>query len=257
MPNLQQIFELKNRYSQLQKTEKQTRDFLLKKSINGVALTKAFSFSQRLLNEHFDLPADKPSILSYFENVEEEDVVLLFIDIANFSKITENETNNFITDYLTKYYDKVFPIIYKYGGQIEKLMGDGIICVFGKPFLNVAWVKEFNRAEECAREIIELLKATDKAVKIALHSGAINYFKTPNTYYEEYTMIGKPITELFRLESVAKKNAINFYKESVYDGMNPKKGLGMSAFSKEQFKLHGFDVELQGVDYKRVRYLEV
>ena len=257
MPNLQQIFELKDQYSQLKKSEKQVKNYLLKKSLDHAGITKAFSFSQKSLNESFDLPADKPSVIGYFENVEQEDIVLLFIDIANFSKITERKSNHFITSYLTNYYNKVFPVIYKHGGQIEKLMGDGIICVFGKPFLDVAWVDEFNRAEECAREIIELLKGTNKEVKVALHSGPINYFKTPTTYYEEYTMIGKPITELFRLESVAKKNAINFYKESIYDGMNPKKELGMSAFKKDEFKLYGFDVELQGVEYNRVRYLQI
>jgi len=212
MPNLQQLFELKEKYGQLKKSENNAKDFLLKKSIETIALTKAFSFSEKQLFEHFKIEPGKPKVIEYFENVTEEDVVLVFIDIANFSEITSEKSNKFITDYLRNYYDKVFPIIYKHGGQIEKLMGDGIICVFGKPFLDIAWAEEFNRAESCSKEIINKFKGTNKEVKIAVHSGPIRYFKTPVEHYEEYTMIGKPITELFRLESVAIKNAINFYR---------------------------------------------
>jgi hypothetical protein len=257
MPNLQQIFELKKRYAQLKKSEKQTRDYLLKENLENVAITKAFSFSERSIQENFDLPTNKPAIITYFENAESEDVVLLFIDIEGFSKITEKKSNRFITDYLSSYYDQVFPVIYNHGGQIEKLMGDGIICIFGKPFLDVEWSIEFNRAEECAKELINLFKGTDKEIKTALHSGPIMYFKTPDTYYKEYTMIGKPLTELYRLESVARKNSINFYHKSIYDGMNPNTGLGISSFNKDQFKLYGFDVDLKGVNYSRVRYLKI
>lgn len=63
--------------------------------------------------------------------------MLLFIDIANFSKYTLGKSNQFISDFLNDYYEEVIPIIYKYNGEIEKLMGDGIICVLQSLFLIV------------------------------------------------------------------------------------------------------------------------
>jgi len=257
MPNLQQIIELKETYGRLKKTDTRVKEYLLKKSLDTIAINKAFSFNERTILEHFNIPPGKPDVIEYFENVKEEDVVLLFIDIADFSEITASESNKFIASYLKNYYTRAIPIIYKHGGQIEKLMGDGIICVFGKPFIDVSWPEEFNKAELCSKEIIDDFRGTNKAVKIALHSGSIKYFKTPVEHYEEYTMIGKPITELFRLESVAKKNAINFFKDSIYDGMNPRTKLGMSAFASDDVKLFGFDVDLKGTDYSRVRYMKV
>jgi class 3 adenylate cyclase len=182
---------------------------------------------------------------------------LLFIDIASFSKITEKYSNRVITNYLDNYYKIIFPIIYSYGGQIEKTMGDGIICVFGKPFMDVEWSEEFNQAELCAKEIIETFKGTNKEVKIALHSGEITYYKTPGKDYEEYTMIGKPLTELFRLESVSRTNAINFYKDSLYDGIRPTNGLGISKINYKEVRGFVFDVSLQGVDYEKVGYLKI
>ncbi|XHR97417.1 adenylate/guanylate cyclase domain-containing protein [Mucilaginibacter sp. UC70_90] len=255
MPNLQQIIELREQYAQLTQREIRARDYLIKSNLKSQAITKPFSFDQKALFEHLSLPSDKPSIIKYFENVEEEEVVLLFIDIADFSSISEGWSNIQLTNYLNRYYKIIFPIIYKYDGQIEKLMGDGIICLFGKPFIDVAWNEEFNRAELCAKEIITTLKGTNKAVKIALHDGPIKYFKTPTGYYEEYTMIGKPLTELYRLESVAIKNAINFYHNSIYDGINPNTRLKISAIDPADVKVYATPIKLKGVKYEFMKYM--
>jgi len=256
MPNLKQIISLKEEYGTLDGNDVKVKKFIDKGLLENIAIKKAFSFNMQKIYESFDVSNAMPWLIDYFESKPSEDVVLLFIDIAHFSKITETKTNVFITRYLDSYYKKLFPIIYSYGGQIEKTMGDGIICVFGKPFIDLEWPEEFNRAELCAKEIIEVFKGTNKEVKVALHSGEITYYKTPGTDYEEYTMIGKPLTELFRLESVSRTNAINFYKDSLYDDIRPTNGLGISKINYKDVKGFAFDVSLQGVDYEKVGYLK-
>ncbi len=256
MPNIRQLISLKEKYSQLGSQEKLVKDYVNKELISDVAIQKGFSFTQRTMFEHFDVSNATPFLIKYFESKPTEDVVLLFIDIVDFSIITENNDNEYISNYLDAYYRKVFPIIYRYGGEIEKLMGDGIICVFGKPFINVDWPEEFNKAELCAKALIQKFTGTNKEVKVALHSGEITYYKTPGTEYTEYTMIGKPITELYRLESVSVDNAINFYAGSVYDAIKPSHIKLLSVFDRDEVTIHGFPVELNGVDYTRVRYLK-
>ena len=49
-------------------------------------------------------------------------------------------------------------------------------------------------------KIINHFKNSPNEVKIALHDGPVIYYKTPTEYYEEYTMIGNTLTELYRLE---------------------------------------------------------
>jgi class 3 adenylate cyclase len=257
MPNLRQLISLKEKYDTLNAFDVKVKKYIDKGLLENIAIKKAFSLNVQKIYESFDVSNAMPSIIDYFESKPSEEVVLLFIDIASFSNITEKRSNNFITGYLDNYYKKLFPIIYSYGGQIEKTMGDGIICVFGKPFVNLDWTEEFNRAELCAKEIIETFKGTNKEVKVALHSGQITYYKTPGTDYEEYTMIGKPLTELYRLESVSRKNAINFYKDSLYDGIRPSNSLGISKINKNEVEIYGFDVSLQGVEYERVHFLKI
>ena len=46
-----------------------------------------------------------------------------------------------------------------------------------------------------------------------MHCGTINYFKNKTGLYHEFTMIGKPLTELFRLESVSIDERINYYEK--------------------------------------------
>lgn len=257
MPNLRQLLSLKEKYDRLNVFDVRLKKYIDKGLLENIAIKKAFSLNVQKIYESFDVSNAMPSLIDYFESKPSEEVVLLFIDIASFSKITEKYSNKIITNYLDNYYKIIFPIIYSYGGQVEKTMGDGIICVFGKPFIDLEWPEEFNRAELCAKEIIEVFKGTNKEVKVALHSGEITYYKTPGTDYEEYTMIGKPLTELFRLESVSRTNAINFYKDSLYDGIRPTNGLGLSKINYKDVRGFAFDVSLQGVDYEKVGYLKI
>lgn len=260
MPNLNQIYDLKKKYFKLDNLDKKVIDYLekseaknvLKKAIATENLnetyreTRMFSF----LNESLKV---KPDIIEYFDNSKEEDVALLFIDITSFSKTIQGYTNAQIKTYLDDYYEKIIPIIYEHGGEIEKLMGDGVICVFGKPFLDLPNPMYVYKAEKCAKEVIKTFYGTNKNVKVAIHKGKVNYYKVPGDHYGEYTIIGQPITDLYRLESVSKPNAINFYSNSSYD----KLGWVRSVFKEDEVYCKNCNINpLQGVDYTQIRYIK-
>lgn len=98
--------------------------------------TKSFS-----LNESFDTRNIELSIqnnigalgnnyTTYFDQGKDAEVVLLFIDICNFSTRYGHLNGKQISQYFDEYYDLIIPIIYKFGGEIDKIIGDGIICLF-------------------------------------------------------------------------------------------------------------------------------
>ena len=100
MPNLNQIYELKNKYFNLSAEDKRVKDYL-EKSETRDTLIKAFEAKN--LNESLretrmfsfineDLKV-KPNIIEYFDNSKEEDVALLFIDITSFSKTIQGFSN--------------------------------------------------------------------------------------------------------------------------------------------------------------------
>ena len=132
-------------------------------------------------------------------------------------------------------------------------MASGDICVFGKPFLEVNNPEYVYHAERCAEEVIKEFHSTDKNVKVAIHKGSVTYYKVPGEEYGEYTMIGQPITELYRLESVSTSNAINFFTGSTYD----KLGWEKSIFSVNNLFFKELEIpDLQGVDFEKIKTLK-
>ncbi|PNQ72852.1 hypothetical protein C1T31_10125 [Hanstruepera neustonica] len=147
----------------------------------------------------------------HFRDRDPANLAFLFIDICSFSTRFTNLSGKGIAKVLDDYYDIVIPIIYKHGGEIDKVIGDGIIAIFGPPFSEDNVGYNIRQADLCAKEIIEKTINTNYYSKIALHFGEIVYYCNDSIFYEEYTVVGKPVTELFRLESISEDKKINFY----------------------------------------------
>jgi class 3 adenylate cyclase len=149
--------------------------------------------------------------IRFFNDGLDIQAALLFVDVCGFSTRFSELKGNEISKYFDEYYDLIIPIIYDFGGEIDKIMGDGIIAVFAPPFSNKEIHKLVSDVNLCATRIIEESKETKFSSKVAIHSGVINYYHNKSDHYSEYTMIGKPLTELFRLESVSVDESINFF----------------------------------------------
>ena len=116
---------------------------------------------QKLFLEHYlinKIPEQKPQILleapeniskgivealdqnkeikDYRNKVENTiaDAYVAFVDISGFSSLISDWNEATIENYLNVYYKSIFPIIHKYHGQIDKIMGDGIVIVFSNIF---------------------------------------------------------------------------------------------------------------------------
>lgn len=164
------------------------------------------------IKENFNVKDEE--LKKELESDETREVVLLYIDIANFTEKYGELKEKPVLRLLTEYYKNVLSIIYQEGGVVERLTGDGIICVFGEPFLKEKRLSEYkNMALECAEKIINECKGSEFEVKIAFHYGDIMYHYFEICDYSEFTMIGNTLTELYRLESVSEVNTISFYKK--------------------------------------------
>jgi len=252
MPNLLQIRSLRNKYQPQGSPVSGFREIKL--------LTENFQRNYSEIVNQFRLEGGDIRFLRYFENQESADLVMLFIDITNFSTKMQAKKNHDISTYLDAYYDKVIPKIYSYGGEIEKIIGDGIICIFGAPFLESRKQDLFVKADACAKDIIATLKNTDKEVKIALHDGEIMYYKNKSLTYPEYTVIGHPLTELFRLESISNNNSVNYYYRSNYDyqSCSSESSCWIKSLGKyfHWVNLGPFKVDLKGVAFSHIKTTE-
>lgn len=153
----------------------------------------------------------------YFDIGIPTELALLFIDVCSFSTKYQDLNDEELVEYLDSYYEIILPIIHKHGGEVDKIMGDGIICLFGAPFLEDDLTKNIELAYKCSKEIIRETIGSGYESKIALHAGEIKYYKNSSISYEEYTIVGRIMTELFRLESISEDGKINFYSTTKVD----------------------------------------
>ncbi len=245
MANLEQIKYFNERFGKNSPLTREKKLFSINESLDPDNLKKAISMSIAELGESFT---------EYLEKGMNTDAALLFIDVTDFSTKQSDLIGDQISDFFDDYYNLVIPIIYKYGGEIDKIMGDGIICLFAPPFLTDSPEERRLKANACAEEIVKVTKTTKFASKVALHSGCIKYFKNKSGFYKEYTIVGKPLTELFRLESVSNDGCINFYADSAIHELHKESITKNNITGLMNNKLYGpysryNNINLKGVSY--------
>lgn len=151
----------------------------------------------------------RPNIIRLFESRRKRHVVLAFLDLCDFSGTTRDAEAKSIADKLDRYYAIAVPVIYQHGGIVEKIIGDGIIVLFDDLTGDLAELYRSGRA--FARDVLLALAKADFRAKVALHDGPIIYYSPVLEEYLDLTVVGEPLTELFRLESVALPNTVCVY----------------------------------------------
>lgn len=244
MANLDLIKRLNEQYGKTSPIRSATKLFSINEAIDPNKLEKALPDS---------LASMGPLYAGYFDLGLSAKVALLFIDVCSFSTRFSKLNGESIATFFDHYYDVVIPIIYRHGGEIDKIIGDGIICIFGPPFLSDDLKANIKKANDCAKEIIEATEGKPYSSKVAFHSGTINYFKNKTGLYKEFTMIGKPLTEIFRLESVSLDERVNYYDETpIRLYYQARIASGKSSTSKAEWTHWEHTLpNLKGVDFKQ------
>jgi hypothetical protein len=269
MTNLEQIINLHEKYglsnNLLQEKDIKTlKDIIFEKNTFDNVTEEGYVIQR--VKKAFDQSKIAKEILHYFTQREKIKVTLLFIDIDSFSTKFEELDTETLGKFLDLYYETVIPIIHKYGGEVEKIIGDGIIAVFGKPFLDNSEEDLFTKALDSSVEILSNTIGKILQSKIALHCGEVMYYQNENINYNEFTMIGKSMTELHRLESVCEPNSISYFVGTEFDTFINKQSImpiNRNDFEKKA-KENGNelwaigdpkDINLKGISYSKIRYI--
>ncbi|MGH2661955.1 MAG: adenylate/guanylate cyclase domain-containing protein [Actinomycetota bacterium] len=75
---------------------------------------------------------------------------MLFADLVGFTALSENRDAEEVRDLLSRYFDLCRQIVGRYGGTVEKFIGDAVMSVWGTP------VAQENDAERAVRAGLEL-----------------------------------------------------------------------------------------------------
>src|SRR5438034_4794640 len=80
-------------------------------------------------------------------------VSVLFADLVGFTTLSESRDSEEVRELLSKYFDTCRTLIARYGGVVEKFIGDAVMAVWGTPIANE------DDAERAVRTALELTDA--------------------------------------------------------------------------------------------------
>jgi class 3 adenylate cyclase len=83
-------------------------------------------------------------------------VSVLFADLVGFTTLSESRDAEEVRELLTRYFDTSRQLISRYGGTVEKFIGDAVMAVWGTP------VAQEDDAERAVRAALDLTKAVSE-----------------------------------------------------------------------------------------------
>ena len=137
---------------------------------------------------------------------ERRQVTVLFGDMSGFTSMSETMDPEQVVEVINKYFDTMVDIAERYGGHIDKFMGDALMVLFGAP---VAHEDDPLRACLAAIEMLEAMDRfsvelkMDLAMSIGLNTGEVVALNVGSKGRMEYSVIGDGVNLAARLEKVA------------------------------------------------------
>lgn len=142
-------------------------------------------------------------------------VTALFADIRNFTTLSESRTPEHIVRLLNRYFSMISEIIFKYGGTLDKYIGDGLMALFGAPYISeldavqaVRAAIEMQKAMTSFNESLAAENLPSISIGIGINTGPaiVGYIGSETRL--DYTAIGDTINTAARLESIAQPGQI-------------------------------------------------
>ncbi|HEB32399.1 MAG TPA: hypothetical protein ENI15_16255 [Spirochaetes bacterium] len=157
----------------------------------------------------------KKSGLKIDQSGESKRITVLFADMRGFSYLLEKRDVKYVLKILDIYFHMLVSLVRKYDGIVDKLLGDGLMAVWGVPE-----EKEYDtyNAVRAALEmrigmfrvIPELVKIGEVPLEIGIGIGtgkAVTGFVGPASR-RDFTLVGECINRAARLQSIASDNRI-------------------------------------------------
>jgi class 3 adenylate cyclase/tetratricopeptide (TPR) repeat protein len=142
---------------------------------------------------------------------ERKVVTVLFADIAGFTEMSERLDSERVVEIVNALFDRLVPVLERYGGTIDKFIGDEVMAVFGAPHAAEHHVEHALRA---ALDMFTALAAynRDRNLALGLHvginSGSVVAGDVGSQERRDYSVTGDTVNVAARLEGAAEAGQI-------------------------------------------------
>jgi adenylate cyclase len=145
-------------------------------------------------------------------------LTIFFSDIVNFSAITDSVESELLSDVLNQYLNRMAEIAMKWGGTIDKFIGDAIMVFFGDP----TFIDDKTHAQNCVKMALDMLGELKHLrvrwrelgmfqalrVRMGINSGYCTVGNFGSSNRMEYTIVGGQVNIASRLESIAEPDTV-------------------------------------------------
>lgn len=142
---------------------------------------------------------------------EKKDATIFFADICGYTSFSEGKDPQYIVEVLNEFFSVSLEVVIKFGGYIDKLIGDCIMAAFGVP-MGKGEADAIN-AVSCAVEIQDLVRDKNRSffkgqaehlrLSIGMNSGPVVVGNLGSTRRMDYSVISDTVNVAARLEGVA------------------------------------------------------
>ncbi|MDA9347877.1 adenylate/guanylate cyclase domain-containing protein [Porticoccaceae bacterium] len=155
---------------------------------------------------------------------QEKTLTVFFSDMERFNKLAEELDPEQLTSLLNTYLTEMSEIAFRFGGTVDKVIGDAIMVFFGDPESRgvradaVSCVSMAVAMQQAMQELQSHWRAegivNPPALRMGINSGVckVGNFGTENRL--DYTLLGRTVNLASRLESAAASNEILISKDT-------------------------------------------
>ncbi|HYI67828.1 MAG TPA: adenylate/guanylate cyclase domain-containing protein [Candidatus Limnocylindrales bacterium] len=134
-------------------------------------------------------------------------VTVLFADLVGFTGRAESSDPEEVREMQRAYFAAVSAEVERYGGSVEKYIGDAVMAIFGAPQAHDDDAERALRAALRIREAVAGL-ASDLQVRIGVNTGEVVGGMGSGPQSGDYTVSGDAVNVAARLQQVAEPNEI-------------------------------------------------
>ncbi|MCH8837068.1 MAG: AAA family ATPase [Candidatus Marinimicrobia bacterium] len=137
----------------------------------------------------------------------------MFADISGFTAMSEKQDPEYVTSLMNDCFGIMGPIIEKYGGTIDKYIGDCIMVLFGAPAaIEDAPKRAVNTAIEIRNRLYQFNREKELSFPLDIHvginTGLVIAGRMGSHEKKEYTVMGDTVNVASRLEEISPKGKI-------------------------------------------------
>ncbi|MDA8296986.1 MAG: AAA family ATPase [Actinomycetota bacterium] len=147
-----------------------------------------------------------PGGLEESVHAERRRVSVLFADLVGFTTIAEGRDAEEVRELLSSYFEVCQSAVARYGGTVEKFIGDAVFALWGAP---VAHEDDAERAVRCALELLEAIERLGGEHRLVARAGILTGEAAVNLGARGQGLVaGDLVNSASRLQAAARPNTV-------------------------------------------------